>query len=203
MKIVFATGNQGKVREIKEIMKDMDVEVYTMKEAGIDVDVTEDGATFIANAKIKAKEIAALVAQTEAFSDAVVMADDSGLVIDALNGEPGVYSARYMGHDTSYEEKNWNLIHRLDGVKDEKRTARFVCAVAAVYPDGTLLTVQEAMEGRIAYEPSGENGFGYDPIFYLPEFGCTSADITPEEKNEISHRGKALRAISVKMQEKM
>jgi len=203
MNIVFATSNQGKVREIKEIMKDMDVQVYTMKEAGIDVDVVEDGATFIENAVIKAKEIARHAAQTEAFDDAVVMADDSGLVIDALHGEPGVRSARYMGHDTSYDEKNKNLIERMADVKEEKRTARFVCAIAAVYPDGTLLTVQESMEGRIAYEPSGENGFGYDPIFYLPEYGCTSADISPEEKNAISHRGKALRSISIKMQEKM
>lgn len=203
MNIVFATSNQGKVREIKKIMKDMDVQVYTMKEAGIEADVVEDGATFIENAVIKAKAVARYAAQTDAFDDAVVMADDSGLVIDALHGEPGVYSARYMGHDTSYDEKNRNLIERMDGVKDEKRTARFVCAIAAVYPDGTLLTVQEAMEGRIAYVPSGENGFGYDPIFYLPQYGCTSADISPEEKNKISHRGKALRAISAKMQEKM
>jgi len=125
----------------------------------------------------------------------IVLADDSGLEIDYLNKEPGIYSARYMGEDTSYHIKNANLIERLEGVPDEKRTARFVCAIAAAFPDGTMKTVRAAMEGRIGYKESGENGFGYDPIFYLPEYGCTSAELSMEEKNKISHRGKALRAI--------
>ena len=148
----------------------------------------KDGKTFEDNALIKAREIAA-------HTDAIVLADDSGLEIDYLNKEPGVYSARYMGEDTSYHIKNANLIQRLEGVPDEKRTARFVCAIAAAFPDGRRKTVRAAMEGRIGYEEKGENGFGYDPIFYLPEYGCTSAELSMEEKNKISHRGKALRAI--------
>ena len=149
-----------------------------------------------ANAVIKAKAVAAL-------TDAIVLADDSGLEIDALNKEPGIYSARYMGEDTSYRIKNANLIERLEGVPEEKRTARFVCAIAAVLPDGELLTTLGTVEGRIGYEEKGENGFGYDPIFFLPEFGCTSAELTDEQKNEISHRGKALRAMKQLLQEKL
>ncbi|MBQ1310402.1 MAG: XTP/dITP diphosphatase [Blautia sp.] len=187
-KIIFATGNQDKMREIREILSGLDAEILSMKEAGIDVDVEENGRTFEENAVIKAKAVCAVCGE-------IVLADDSGLEIDALNKEPGVYSARYMGHDTSYHEKNRNLIGRLEGVPDEKRTARFVCAIAAAFPDGTVKVVRETMEGRIGYEEAGENGFGYDPIFFLPEYGMTSAQIPPEEKNRISHRGKALRAI--------
>ena len=186
--IIFATGNKDKMREIREIMADCDVHIVSMKEAGIRVDIVEDGATFEENAKIKARAVAA-------HTDAIVLADDSGLEIDALNKEPGVYSARYMGEDTSYHIKNASLIERLNGVPDEKRTARFVCAVAAAFPDGNVKTVRGTMEGRIGYEEKGENGFGYDPIFYLPEYGCTSAELSGKEKNKISHRGKALRAI--------
>ena len=184
-KIIFATGNKDKLREIKEILSDCDVDIRSMKEAGINVDIVEDGKTFEDNALIKARAIAA-------HTDAIVLADDSGLEIDYLNKEPGVYSARYMGEDTSYHIKNANLIQRLEGVPDEKRTARFVCAIAAAFPDGRRKTVRAAMEGRIGYEEKGENGFGYDPIFYLPEYGCTSAELSMEEKNRISHRGKAL-----------
>ena len=122
-----------------------------------------------------------------------MLADDSGLEIDYLNKEPGIYSARYMGEDTSYHIKNKSLIDRLEGVPDEKRTARFVCAIAAVFPDGKELVVRGTVEGIIGYEEKGENGFGYDPIFYLPERGCTTAELPPEEKNSISHRGNALR----------
>ena len=186
--IIFATGNKDKMREIREIMADCDVHIVSMKEAGIRVDIVEDGTTFEENAKIKARAVAA-------HTDAIVLADDSGLEIDALNKEPGVYSARYMGEDTSYHIKNASLIERLNGVPDEKRTARFVCAVAAAFPDGSVKTVRGTMEGRIGYEEKGENGFGYDPIFYLPEYGCTSAELSGKEKNKISHRGKALRAI--------
>ena len=187
-RIIFATGNQGKLKEIKEILKDLDAEVVSMKEAGITAEIVEDGKTFEENAVIKAKTICELTGE-------IALADDSGLEIDYLNKEPGVYSARYMGEDTSYHIKNNNLIKRLEGVEDEKRTARFVCAVAAAFPDGRVKTVRGTMEGRIGYKESGENGFGYDPIFYLPEYGCTSAEISMEEKNKISHRGKALRAI--------
>jgi XTP/dITP diphosphohydrolase len=186
--IIFATGNQDKLREIREIMADCPVEIRSMKEAGIKVEIAEDGTTFEENALIKARAIAA---QT----DAIVLADDSGLEIDHLNGEPGVYSARYMGEDTSYDIKNQNLIDRLDGVAKKDRTARFVCAIAAVLPDGQELVTRQTMEGYIGYEPEGKNGFGYDPIFYLDEFGCSSATLSPEQKNEISHRGKALRAM--------
>jgi XTP/dITP diphosphohydrolase len=188
-KIIFATGNKDKMREIREIMADCPVEIVSMKDAGISVDIVEDGQTFEENALIKARAIAA-----QAY-DAIVLADDSGLEIDYLNGEPGVYSARYMGEDTAYTVKNQNLIDRLDGVAKEERTARFVCAIAAVLPDGQELVTRQAMEGYIGYEPEGENGFGYDPIFYLDEFGCSSATISPEQKNAISHRGKALRAM--------
>ena len=187
-KIIFATGNAGKMKEIREILKDLDAEVLSMKEAGVEAEIVEDGKTFEENALIKAKTVCKLTGK-------IALADDSGLEIDYLNKEPGIYSARYMGEDTSYRIKNANLIERLEGVPDEKRTARFVCAIAAAFPDGTVKTVRGTMEGRIGYEETGENGFGYDPIFYLPEYGCSSAELSMEEKNKISHRGKALRAI--------
>lgn len=192
--IVFATGNQGKMREIRQILEGMDVEILSMKEAGISMDIVEDGTTFEENAVIKAKAVASATKH-------IVLADDSGLEIDYLNKEPGIYSARYMGEDTSYDIKNANLIERLNGVEDEKRTARFVCAIAAALPDGQILTVQGVIEGRIAYEPKGSNGFGFDPIFYLPEYGCTSAELSEEDKNAISHRGRALRAMKEKLKE--
>lgn len=185
-RIIFATGNEGKMREIREIMADLDVEIISMKEAGVEADIVEDGKSFEENAVIKARTIMEL-------TNELVLADDSGLEIDYLNGEPGIYSARYMGEDTSYHIKNNNLIARLEGVEDEKRTARFVCAIAAAFPNGEILTVRDTIEGRIGYEERGENGFGYDPIFYLPEYGMSSAELSPEEKNKISHRGKALR----------
>lgn len=193
--IVFATGNEGKMHEIRQILGDMDVKILSMKEAGITADIVEDGTTFEENAIIKAKAIAAM-------TDHIVLADDSGLEIDYLNKEPGIYSARYMGENTSYDIKNANLIGRLEGVEDEKRTARFVCAIAAVLPDGELLTAQGTVEGRIAYEPKGENGFGFDPIFYLPECGCTTAQLSEEDKNAISHRGRALRSMKQKLMSK-
>ena len=187
-RILFATGNEGKMREIRSILADTGAEVLSMKEAGVCVEIVEDGTTFEENALIKARAVAAAWEEPES----VVLADDSGLVIDALSGEPGIYSARYMGEDTSYDEKNTNLIGRMEGIPDEKRTARFVCAIAAVLPDGREFTVQDAIEGRIGYEQKGEGGFGYDPIFYVPEFGKTTAEMTAEEKNRVSHRGKAL-----------
>ena len=193
-KIIFATGNAGKMKEIRMIMADLDIEVQSMKEAEIQAEIVEDGETFEENAKIKAQAIAQeLRARGE---QAVVLADDSGLEIDYLNKEPGVYSARYMGEDTPYTVKNANLIQRLEGVPDEERTARFVCVIAAVFPDGRGFQTRATIEGRIGYEEKGENGFGYDPIFYLPEYGMYSAELAPEEKNRISHRGKALRQIA-------
>lgn len=189
-KIIFATGNAGKMREIRMIMADLGFEILSMKEAGISVDIVEDGTTFEENAMIKAKAIAEELKKRG--EQAVVLADDSGLEIDYLNKEPGIYSARYMGEDTSYTIKNANLIQRLEGVPDEKRTARFVCAIAAAFSDGRSFVTRGTVEGRIGYEEKGENGFGYDPIFYLPEYGMYSAELDPEEKNRISHRGKAL-----------
>lgn len=184
--VIFATGNQDKMREIRQILSDVDVNTLSLREAGIDGDVEENGGSFEENALIKAR-----VAR-EGGAKGIVLADDSGLEIDYLGGEPGIYSARYMGEDTSYHEKNKNFIERLDGVEEEKRGARFVCAIAAVLEDGSSFTVRGTMEGRIAHEERGSNGFGYDPVFYLPEYGCTAAELTPEEKNRISHRGRAL-----------
>ena len=192
-KVIFATGNEGKMKEIREILGDLDIQLLSLKDAGITADIEENGISFEENAVIKATAIRDLTGE-------IVLADDSGLEIDYLNKEPGIYSARYMGEDTSYHIKNANLIERLNGVPDEKRTARFVCAIAAAFPDGTVRTVRAAMEGRIGYEEKGENGFGYDPIFYLPEYGCSSAELSMEEKNKISHRGKALRAIRDELQ---
>lgn len=195
-RIIFATGNQGKMKEIKMILADVDVEVLSLKEAGIEADIVEDGATFEENAVIKAKTIMEMTGD-------IVLADDSGLEIDYLNKEPGIYSARYMGEDTSYDIKNNNLIGRLNGVPDEKRTARFVCVIAAAFPNGDILTTEGTIEGMIGYEIKGSNGFGYDPIFYLPQYQCTTAELDMELKNELSHRGKALRAMKEQLKNKI
>ncbi len=189
-KIIFATGNADKMREIQMIMADLGLGIQSMKEAGIDMEIAENGTTFEENAMIKASAIAQELKTRNV--QAIVLADDSGLEIDYLDKAPGVYSARYMGEDTPYSVKNANLIKQLEGVPDEKRTARFVCVIAAVFPDGSSYTTRAAIEGRIGYEERGQNGFGYDPIFFLPEYGMYSAELAPEEKNRISHRGKAL-----------
>ena len=200
--IVFATSNENKLREIRMILKDFNAEVISLKEAGINTEIIEDGRTFEENAVIKATTIMKETGK-------LTLADDSGLEVDFLNKEPGVYSARYCGVNTSYRIKNRNIIERLTDVPDEERTARFVCVIALAIPESVdiaetevdirsgarVLKVRAAMEGRIGYEEKGENGFGYDPIFYLPEYGCYSAELAPEKKNEISHRGKALRAM--------
>ena len=198
--IIFATGNAGKMKEIREILSDLPAEILSMKEAGIDVEIQEDGTTFEENAAIKAQTVARAL---EKGRPAIVLADDSGLEIDWLNKEPGIYSARYMGEDTSYRIKNANLISRLDGVPPEKRTARFVCAIAAVLPDGETIVTRGVIEGKIGYEERGTNGFGYDPIFYLPDMSRTTAELTPEEKNAVSHRGNALKAMKKELSKRM
>lgn len=193
-KIIFATGNEGKMHEVRMILQDLGVEILSLKEAGIAANVEENGTTFEENAVIKATEIMKMCGE-------IVLADDSGLEVDALNKEPGIYSARYMGHDTSYHIKNKSLIDRLEGKSGEERNARFVCVIAAAFPDGRVFTTRGTMEGQIGYEERGENGFGYDPIFYLPEYGCYSAELPLEEKNKLSHRGKALRLMKEKLKE--
>lgn len=192
MRIIFATGNEGKMREIRDILAGMETEILSMKEAGLSTDAEETGTTFEENAIIKAKAIAAL-------TDDIVLADDSGLEVDYLNKEPGIYSARYLGEDTSYDIKNQAILERLEGVPKEKRTARFVCAIAAVLPNKEVLVARETIEGYIGFEVAGCHGFGYDPIFYVDEFGCSTAELTEEAKNVISHRGKALRVMREKL----
>ena len=196
-RIIFATGNEGKMKEVRMILGDMGLPVLSMKEAGIYVDIEENGKTFQENAVIKAMTVHNLS------KDDLVLADDSGLEIDFLDGAPGVYSARYLGENTSYDIKNTAILDQLKDVPQEKRTARFVCAIAAVLPGGEVLTTNGAMEGIIGYEIAGGNGFGYDPIFFLPQYGCTSAQISPEQKNELSHRGKALRLMKERLKEKL
>ena len=192
-KIIFATGNEGKMREVRMILGDLGIQVISMKEAGVTAEADENGTTFEENAIIKAKEIMEKTGE-------IVLAGDSGLEVDALGGEPGIYSARYMGYDTSYHIKNNSLIERLEGKTGEERSARFVCAIAACFPDGRVLTTRGTMEGQIGYEEKGENGFGYDPVFYLPEYQCYSAELPLEEKNKLSHRGKALRLMKEALQ---
>lgn len=187
-RIIFATGNAGKMREIQLIMGDLGCPILSMKEAGADPEIIEDGKTFGENAEIKARAVWKCTGD-------IVLADDSGLVVDYINGEPGIYSARYMGEDTSYEVKNQNIIDRLKDARGDQRAARFVCNIAAVLPDGSVRHTEAAMEGVIAEKPAGSGGFGYDPILMIPEYGVTSAELTIEQKNRISHRGKALEAM--------
>lgn len=194
-KIIFATGNEGKMREIREILKDLGMEILSMKQAGVSMDIAEDGKTFGENAEIKAMAVWKK-------TGGIVLADDSGLVVDCLNGEPGIYSARYMGEDTSYEIKNQNIIERAAKARGGERSARFLCNIAAVLPDGEVLHTEAAMEGLIAEKPVGNGGFGYDPILYIPEYGKTGGELTMEEKNKISHRGKALKAMKERLQER-
>ncbi len=184
--IVLASSNKGKVREVEMMMQDMGIRVIPLAETSFTEEIEENGATFEENAVIKARAVAEKL-------NVPVLADDSGLEIDFLDKAPGIYSARYLGHDTPYDVKNGMILEKLQGVPEEKRTARFVCSMALVFPEGDVITTTATMEGRIGHEIKGANGFGYDPIFFLPEFGMTSAEISPEQKNEISHRGKALR----------
>lgn len=195
-KIVFATGNAGKMREIREILADMDLEVVSMAEIGADAAIEENGNTFEENAVIKARAVAKVCGE-------IVLADDSGLEVDYLNKEPGIYSARYMGEDTPYSVKNASIIQRLEGVPQEERTARFVCAIAAVFPNGEEVVSYGEIKGRIGYEERGANGFGYDPIFFVPEFGRTTAELSDEEKNSVSHRGRALRKMKDELRKRL
>lgn len=208
--IIFATGNAGKMKEIREILNGTGWNVLSLKDAGIDAEIEENGTTFEENAKIKAEGIRNWCLENGipgcsgiSAKEIIVLADDSGLEIDYLNKEPGIYSARYAGTDTSYDIKNSLLLSRMKGVPDKQRTARFVCAVAAVFPNGDKEVVRGTMEGCIGYEIAGANGFGYDPIFFLPEYGCTSAELAPEKKNELSHRGEALRMMRQIMEKKL
>lgn len=192
MKVIFATGNEGKMREIRAILKDIEADFLSMKEAGLSLDIEEDGESFEENALIKARAVADALAAAGGLHDCVVLADDSGLEIDCLNGEPGIYSARYLGEDTPFDVKSRDLLRRMEHVPDEERSARFVCAIAAVFPDGESMVTRGTIEGRIGHALAGDNGFGYDPIFYLPEYGRTAAELTDGEKNQISHRSRAL-----------
>lgn len=192
IKIIFATKNKGKIQEINQIMKDTCFNIISMEEAGIDLDIEETGDTFEQNAILKATAIMNL-------TNEIVLSDDSGLEVDYLNKEPGVYSSRYMGVDTPYTIKNQHILDLLKDVPDEKRTARFVSVIAAVFPDKKTLTTRAAIEGIIAHKIAGDNGFGYDPIFFVPEFGITTAQMSIEQKNKISHRGKALRLMKDKL----
>lgn len=193
-KIIFATGNKGKMKEIREIMSNISDKIYSLKEAGIEADIDENGTTFEENAIIKAKTICQMTGQ-------LVLADDSGLEVDYMNGEPGVYSARYLGEDTPYSVKNATIIKNLKNAKGSERSARFVCVIAAAFPDGRVITAKGVIEGLIGYEEKGDNGFGYDPIFYVPEYDMTTAQMNSEQKNQISHRGKALRLIKEKLKD--
>lgn len=195
MRIIIATGNNDKVREINEILADTEFEAVSMKSIGVNPEIVEDADSFAGNALIKATTV-------HAITGGYVMADDSGICIDALDGAPGIYSARFCGENSTYEEKFAKIFELLKDVPEEKRTAHFTCAIAVVRPDGSSFTVEEICEGVLHEEPKGENGFGYDPIFYMPEFGMTTAQMPIEQKNTISHRGKALRSMVEKLTQK-
>lgn len=191
-KIVFATTNEGKMNEIRMIMSDMNVELLSLKDLNINANIEENGTTFEENAVIKASEIAKIVGE-------LVMADDSGLEVDYMDKAPGVYSARYLGEDTPYSIKNQAILDNLKDAKGDERSARFVCAIAAAFPDGRIITTRATIEGLIADRERGTNGFGYDPLLYVPEFNMTTGEMDPNEKNKISHRGKALELMKEKL----
>lgn len=187
-KVIFATNNEGKMKEIRMILQDLGYAIISMKEAGINTEIVEDGKTFEENAIIKAKAIMELTGE-------IVLADDSGLEVDFMNKAPGIYSARFLGEDTSYDIKNEYIMNQLKNIEQKDRSARFVCVIACAFPDGEVVTKRATIEGYIGYESQGENGFGYDPIFCVPEFNCTTAQLTMEQKNKVSHRSKALEAM--------
>ncbi|MDR2898866.1 MAG: RdgB/HAM1 family non-canonical purine NTP pyrophosphatase [Clostridiales bacterium] len=194
MEIVFATKNKGKLVEAKRILSDFTI--VGMEELNIDIDVVEDGETFEENALIKAREISKACGK-------VVMSDDSGIEIDFLDKKPGVHSARFLGHDTPYDIKNAKILDMMKDVEKKDRTARYVAAIALVFPEGREIVTTGYMEGRIGYEALGEGGFGYDPIFFVPEYNQTAAQMSAEFKNSISHRGKALRLMKEEMEKQL
>ncbi len=189
-RIIFATTNEHKMDEIRMILNDLQWEIVSLKDIDFQDDIIEDGDSFEENAIIKAKAVMELTGE-------IVLADDSGLEIDYLDGAPGIYSARYLGEDTSYQVKNQYIIEQLSKATENERSARFVCAIALACPNGQITTVRGTIEGLIGYNIKGENGFGYDPIFYVPEYGCTTAELSPEQKNQISHRGRALEKMKI------
>lgn len=191
-RMIFATTNEGKMKEIRMIMSDLDIEILSLKDMGIKADIEENGETFEENAIIKAKAISQMTGE-------MVLADDSGLEVDYMDKAPGVYSARYLGEDTPYSVKNQTIINNLKDAAWEERTARFVCAIAAAFPDGRVITTEATIEGYIGYEEKGTNGFGYDPLMYVPEYNMTTGEMEPEMKNKISHRGKALEMMKEKL----
>ena len=191
-KIIFATTNEGKMKEIRMIMKDLDIELLSLKDVRISVDIKEDGKTFEENAIIKAKTICELIGE-------MVLADDSGLEVDYMDKAPGVLSARYLGEETPYSIKNQAILDNLKDAVGQERSARFVCVIAAAFPDGRVITARGTVEGLIGFEEKGTNGFGYDPLLYVPEYGMTTGEMEPELKNEISHRGKALQLMKEKL----
>lgn len=193
-RFIAATKNKGKLKEIEEILIDFPFKVISMEEVGVSKEIEEYGSTFEENALIKAREVNKLTGE-------MVMADDSGLEVDFLNGAPGIFSSRFAGENATDEEKNNKLFLLLEGVPFEKRTARFVCVIAVVFPDGRDFTVKGTCEGYIGFKAEGENGFGYDPLFFLPDYNMTTAQMSSEEKHRISHRGKALRLMADKLHE--
>ncbi|MCR1898766.1 XTP/dITP diphosphatase [Irregularibacter muris] len=186
LNIIIASGNAHKVEEVKSILSPLGFRVTSMQEEGIGIDVEEKGQTFEENALIKAHALSK-------YTDKIVLADDSGLMVDALEGAPGVYSARYAGEHGNDRKNNEKLLTELEGIPLKDRSARFYCAIAVVYPEGGEIVVTGKCEGVIAYTPQGENGFGYDPLFYVPEFNKTFGQLEDEEKNKISHRAIALK----------
>lgn len=194
-RIIFATANKNKIKEIKAIIKIPNIDIVSMEEEGIKIEIEENGTTYEENAFIKARAIAQLC------PNEIIMAEDSGLEIDYLHGEPGLYSARYMGHDTPYDQKNKAILELLKGVERSKRTAKYVCSVVAVLPDKQEIATTGILKGEIGEEEKGVNGFGYDPIFFLPQRGCYISELTNEVKNMISHRASAIRAMINKLKD--
>lgn len=192
--LLVATHNKGKLREYRDLLRDVPARLVYLDEVGIHEEVPETGATFEENAVQKARAYARL-------SGLLTLADDSGLEVDALGGAPGVHSARYAGLNASDEDRIRKLLAELEGVPPEKRTARFRCVIAVATPEGEVVTAEGTVEGFIADAPRGHHGFGYDPVFYLPERGCTMAELPPEEKNRISHRARAAQAIKPRLLE--
>ncbi len=193
MRFIVATHNQDKLKEIQKILKDQPFEVLDLAALGFCEDIVEDGQSFAENARIKVHALA------EHYPDDYIMADDSGLCVDCLDGRPGIHSARYQGEDSPYSVKIAALQAEVDGKAPAPRTAQFVCAICCRRADGTEFVVEGVMPGEIAKTVKGENGFGYDPVFFLPDYGKTSAELSPDEKNRISHRGQALKKMLEKL----